>query len=746
MAARGIAGTALRRPVRAARRRGHAGADAGGWLPTCPWRRGPASRGSSRAATSLARRAGPRALGAAARHRRRQLGRALTLSGADRRCCLAGAGGGRRSARQHWPSPSCAVVTATAASRASRRAAACSLGGPIALHFDARGALSKPARGAAAESATRRSGRRGEAVRVRRGRPQLPRRAQRARCVPRRPGPAGRRLCCAWWLPLAQASRTCRLAARCSATAWRRSPPCPRDARLLAAIGESLSFEQACTLPTTWSTVHMSLLAARPRLGHGCCCTRARAASAWRLASTPLARLRASATVGRPHKHRYLHQLGLAAARSARATAAPSRSALAKLLRSGGCASCSTACRRTSSRARSRCSARTAACARSASAAVWSYERHEAACALAYDASRSTRRWSRRRGGCAARCGAVVRARRRSCCTACRCELFDLESERRWPPSARCRRLQHRQGGGPHPGRPRRRRARARTCCRAAAGGLGLVTGWWLGEGGASAVVLASRGGSVAARTARSCGRSASAGARGACDAAELTDSARWSAPSWRAAAGGRVARGGRAVGRAAARQTAASLRRVYAPKACGAWALQRACAASPLDACVLFSSMAALIGGGGQANYAAANCCLDALGGLRRRARPGGGERAVGPVGGRRHGGGRRGERAAAGRRDRPDRAGAGRRRLQAALLPACPSSMALFRCSWAKFLGTMPAVPPLLAPLPRATEADRRGGSRRAHGDDSGGGAGAVMRGCSADDGRQRSTATRR
>ena len=62
------------------------------------------------------------------------------------------------------------------------------------------------------------------------------------------------------------------------------------------------------------------------------------------------------------------------------------------------------------------------------------------------------------------------------------------------------------------------------------------------------------------------------------------------------------------------ASQTAATLQRVYAPKAVGGWGLLRACAASPLDVCALFSSVAALLGGGGQANYSAANCCLDAL------------------------------------------------------------------------------------------------------------------------------------
>ena len=41
------------------------------------------------------------------------------------------------------------------------------------------------------------------------------------------------------------------------------------DARLMAAIDASLSFEEASTLPTTWATVHLSLLAARPRSGDG---------------------------------------------------------------------------------------------------------------------------------------------------------------------------------------------------------------------------------------------------------------------------------------------------------------------------------------------------------------------------------------------------------------------------------------------------------------------------------------------
>ena len=61
-------------------------------------------------------------------------------------------------------------------------------------------------------------------------------------------------------------------------------------------------------------------------------------------------------------------------------------------------------------------------------------------------------------------------------------------------------------------------------------------------------------------------------------------------------------------------RQSATTLAYAYAPKAHGAWALRHGCAMRPLRVCALFSSVAALLGGAGQANYSAANVCLDAL------------------------------------------------------------------------------------------------------------------------------------
>ena len=63
-----------------------------------------------------------------------------------------------------------------------------------------------------------------------------------------------------------------------------------------------------------------------------------------------------------------------------------------------------------------------------------------------------------------------------------------------------------------------------------------------------------------------------------------------------------------------------AGLQRVWAPKAHAAWSLHQAsCEESmEVDQFVLFSSVAALLGGAGQANYAAANAWLDGLVRLR--------------------------------------------------------------------------------------------------------------------------------
>ena len=154
-------------------------------------------------------------------------------------------------------------------------------------------------------------------------------------------------------------------------------------------------------------------------------------------------------------------------------------------------------------------------------------------------------------------------------------------------------------------------------------GGLGLLTGRWLGETGAASLVLAARGGKVAAADAAKLKKlSEVRGARGQVRrgrahghslhaAAMLCDGGARLAGAWHAA--GVLSDG------LLHSQTAQTFKRVFAPKAFGGWSLQAACANAPLQAMVFFSSVAALLGGAGQSNYAAANCCLDATSAMRR-------------------------------------------------------------------------------------------------------------------------------
>lgn len=62
------------------------------------------------------------------------------------------------------------------------------------------------------------------------------------------------------------------------------------------------------------------------------------------------------------------------------------------------------------------------------------------------------------------------------------------------------------------------------------------------------------------------------------------------------------------------ANQTAAGMRAVFAPKAAGTRNLLRCSERAPLGAVQLFSSVAACLGSGGQANYAAANAAMDCM------------------------------------------------------------------------------------------------------------------------------------
>ena len=143
-------------------------------------------------------------------------------------------------------------------------------------------------------------------------------------------------------------------------------------------------------------------------------------------------------------------------------------------------------------------------------------------------------------------------------------------------------------------------------------GGLGLLTARWLAGCGAARLALASRSGAVAIG-AQAEWMATSDVLITRCDAAEpahvrlLMASVLTTLEGvWHAA--------GTLADALLQKQTTSTLTRVFAPKSHGAWSLQQARATADLHACVLFSSVSALFGGAGQANYSAANACLDAV------------------------------------------------------------------------------------------------------------------------------------
>ena len=68
-------------------------------------------------------------------------------------------------------------------------------------------------------------------------------------------------------------------------------------------------------------------------------------------------------------------------------------------------------------------------------------------------------------------------------------------------------------------------------------------------------------------------------------------------------------------------KQTAGSVRSVFAPKVAGALRLAAATANTALSCFAAFSSVAAAIGSAGQGSYAAANAAMDALSVFRQAA-----------------------------------------------------------------------------------------------------------------------------
>eukprot|EP00966_Prymnesium_polylepis_P171231 3958421-Prymnesium_polylepis.1 len=147
--------------------------------------------------------------------------------------------------------------------------------------------------------------------------------------------------------------------------------------------------------------------------------------------------------------------------------------------------------------------------------------------------------------------------------------------------------------------------------------GLGLLTARWLAQSGALSLVLASRSGSFAGNMDNELlemRESASVVTREACDTGALSHVRRLVCNAQSIQLVGVWHAAGVLADATLGNQSAHTMAFVFAPKAYGAWALHLAYSSLCLRACVCFSSAAALLGGIGQANYSAANTCLDAL------------------------------------------------------------------------------------------------------------------------------------
>jgi acyl transferase domain-containing protein/aryl carrier-like protein len=154
-------------------------------------------------------------------------------------------------------------------------------------------------------------------------------------------------------------------------------------------------------------------------------------------------------------------------------------------------------------------------------------------------------------------------------------------------------------------------------------GALGLAVARWLVEAGVRHLVLAGRRGAEGLDEAgrHTLDELAAAGTRidvaaaDAADPAALARAVEMAGPELR----GVVHAAGVLDDGVLLRQDRARFERVLAPKASGAWNLHLLTRDLPLDAFVLFSSAAGLLGSPGQGSYAAANAFLDGLACLRR-------------------------------------------------------------------------------------------------------------------------------
>ncbi|BDA51455.1 probable oleandomycin polyketide synthase, modules 5 and 6 [Coccomyxa sp. Obi] len=151
-------------------------------------------------------------------------------------------------------------------------------------------------------------------------------------------------------------------------------------------------------------------------------------------------------------------------------------------------------------------------------------------------------------------------------------------------------------------------------------GALGSLTAQWLAAEGVKHIVALGRSGRVEGASSALTEALTEHGWSAAvtlskCDVASTEDMHAVLAPDRRLGppVAGVLLAGGVLRDATLAKQTASSMRAVFAPKVAGAEAALSGIYGAPVAAVKLFSSIAASLGSGGQANYAAANAMLDA-------------------------------------------------------------------------------------------------------------------------------------
>jgi len=150
--------------------------------------------------------------------------------------------------------------------------------------------------------------------------------------------------------------------------------------------------------------------------------------------------------------------------------------------------------------------------------------------------------------------------------------------------------------------------------------GFGLATAKWLVERGARHLLLISRRGQASAEDAPIVDAMRERGATVTCVAADVADAKRLAEVISAIPLRGVFHCAMVLRDRALQNMSREDIDAVLAPKLAGAWNLHAQTSAQTLDCFVMYSSIAAIFGSAGQANYAAANASLDALAHERRR------------------------------------------------------------------------------------------------------------------------------